>query len=182
MNNYNAKYGIYAGIAGIIVVLGLNMVSAKTMITFSSWLGIIAFIVAMVYAVREERLRNKNMISFGMAFKHAWVTYLIYGLITSVFTYVFYNFIDPTLKKELMDMTIEGLSKMEGLMGEEAYEKMVEELEKTDSFSLAKLLQGLFIQLIFPGAFVSAIIALIMKKEPNPWEKNVIDTSNDQIV
>jgi hypothetical protein len=170
MNNYNAKFGIYAGIVSIIATLALNAVSSKTMITFSGWIGIIAFIVAMVMAVLEERRNNGNSITFGSAFKHAWVTYLIYGLITTIFTYIFYTFIDPNLKKEVMQLTIDGMSKMKSVVGEEAYEKMIEELEKNDAFSISNILRGFVIQLIFPGAFLAAILALILKKDANPWE------------
>ncbi len=179
MNNYNAKFGLYAGIIGLLAVLGFNLISTRAMITWSSWIGIVASIVAMVLAVKEEKAIHKGSISFGSAFKHAWVTYLIYGAIITLFTYLLYSVIDPTLKEEGLKITIDALSKMSGMMGEEAYEKMIEELEKTDNFGLSNILKGFVVQLIFPGAFAAAIIAMIMKKEPNPWDKTV---DADQVV
>jgi hypothetical protein len=173
MNNYNAKFGLYAGIIAIVSILGFNMISTSAMMSWSSWISIIVSIVAMVLAVKEEKELNKGSISFASAFKHSWVTFLIYAVITSIFTYVLYNIIDPSLKEEIMKKTIEAMGKLSGMMGEEAYEKMIEDLEKTDTLGLKGILQGFAVQLVFPGAFVSAIIALIMKKEPNPWDKAI---------
>jgi hypothetical protein len=173
MNNYNAKFGLYAGIISIVSMLGFNMISASAMMNWASWISIIVSIVAMVLAVKEEKALNKGSISFGSAFKHSWVTFLIYAVITILFTYVLYNFIDPNLKEEVMKNTIKAMSKLSGMIGEEAYEKMIEEMEKTDAFGIKGLLQSFVVQLIFPGAFVAAIIALFMKKESNPWDKAI---------
>ncbi len=165
MNNYNAKHGLIAGGIAILICLLFYLVSADAYISYSQILTFIAMIPFMVQAVKEERELNNGFITFKKAMSHAWVTYFIYAIITSIFTYVMYNFIAPEMKTLVMEKAMEAFEKMKGMLGEEGVEKAIEALEQDDSFSLSNTIKGILFSLVFPGAIVALIIAAIMKKE-----------------
>ena len=103
-------------------------------------------------------------------FTPAWLTYLLYAIASTLFTYIMLNFIDPGLLDLAREASIEAMEKLSGMMGEEATQAAIEELEKSNPYSLPKLGIGLLFSLVFPGAVIALIIGLIVKKEkPEDW-------------
>src|SRR5690606_11238401 len=132
--------------------------------------GLMIFnIVLMVIAVNEYRDANEGYILFKEGFKAAWLTFIIGVTIVNLFTYVLYNFIDPGLIDLAKEKTMEAIEKMGSLMGEDAMEASLEEIENSNPFGLPKVLLGILISFIFPGAFVAAIIAAVKVRKRNEF-------------
>jgi hypothetical protein len=168
LENPSIKYGLYGGIACIVLDLILYLINEKLYLNGNSLIGLIIIIPAMVYAAKEFRTLNGGYAGFKDLFKASWLSYLILGLLTSIFAYLMLNFIAPSLKDTLMQASLEASEKMRGLIGEEAADKMVEELEKNDPGSVKTTLVNLISKYFF-AAILAAIIALIMRKEKSEF-------------
>jgi hypothetical protein len=173
MNNYNAKHGLLAGAIVIALDLILYLINVNWYFMASSVGGIVP-VYFMVQAVLEERKENGGLIPFPKAFSHAWVTYLIYSVLITIFTFVLYNIIDPNLSVLVKEKAIEAFQKMSGFLGEKGVEEAIEEMDKTDQFSLQSMAIGFLSRLLFPGAIIALIIGLIMKKEGDPFEQKSV--------
>ncbi|HRD09118.1 MAG TPA: DUF4199 domain-containing protein, partial [Saprospiraceae bacterium] len=103
-------------------------------------------------------------------FTPAWITYLFYAIASTLFTYVMLNFIDTGLLDLARQASIEAIEKLSGMMGEEATQAAIEELEKSNPYSISKLAIGVLFSLVFPGALIALIIGLVLKKQrPEDW-------------
>lgn len=169
MKQYDAKYGLMAGGISILISLIVYLIDPNSYLKFGgvvSALPMLYFIVAAALAVKQQ---NKGFISFGDAFKNSWVTYLIYSLLATIFLYILFNFIDPQLIETMKETSIELLEKLRSTLGDESTDEAIKKIEESTQQGVGSLAFSFLISLIFPGAFLSLIIALIVKKEDNPW-------------
>jgi hypothetical protein len=164
LENPSIKYGLYGGIACVLADLLLYLMSEKAYIMGNAYVGLIFIIPAMVMAAKDFRTANDGFASFKEIFTSSWLCYLVLGLITSIFAYLMFNFITPSLKQTIMETAMESMEKMKGFLGDEASDKMMEELEKNDPGSLKNTLVGLLSK-YFMAAILALIIGLIMRKE-----------------
>lgn len=170
MNKHFIKFGLFAGISSIIITLVLYLIDPKIMLQAGSWLIIIVTIVFMVRATKDKKKELGGFITFKEAFSESWLTYLVYAIVSTIFTYALFNFIDPGLKDTVNEISIEAIEKMSGLLGEEGVAKAVEEIEKGDNFTISKMLANLAGSLVM-GALVGLIIAAVLKSpKPANWE------------
>lgn len=167
MNSIVIKNGLLASGAAIVIGLVVYLASPKGVFTWGSWLTLVPLIYFMVNAVKETRDGYGGYITLRQAFAPAWITYLIYAVISSIFTFVLMNYIDPDMITMAKEISIEAFEKMSGLLGEEAVQAAIEEIENKNPFSFSQILINTAGSLVFPGALVALIIAAILKKK-NP--------------
>lgn len=164
LNNPSIKWGLIG--AGVIIVLDLvlSLFSDKVYILGSSYTALPVIVITMVMAVKEYKFFNDGYASFKEALTASWLTYLITGLITTLFVYIHLNFIQPSLLEAMKEVTREAMEKMSGLMGEEAAEKAMESIENQNPAAPLTLLSGLPVKYFFAG-IPALIIAAVMKQE-----------------
>jgi len=165
MSNPFVKNGILYGITSILVTLVIWLV-AKDFFA-SMWLSLLMILVPiffMVKAVREVRAENGGHIPFGSSFINGLGTIFVGALVGSIFTYLLYNFIDPGLEEYIKNALVENLGSYEEMMGEDAFDQMIEGVEGQSFSDIGTLFKNLFFVLI-PGSIISLIIAAIMKKD-----------------
>ncbi len=170
MTQYDAKHGLLAGGSAIIISLIIYLIDPHMYLKFGALISPIPMIYFMVQAAITEKKLNKGIISFKDAFKNCWVTYLIYSLITTIFAYILFNFIDPGLNEMVKETAIEAFEKMRSFLGDEATDKAIESMEEGATQTIGTLALNFLFSLILPGALFAAIIALIVKKEENPFD------------
>ena len=85
--------------------------------------------------------------------------------ISSILTFILYTIIDPDAAEEIKKITIEAtISMMEGFnTPPDIIAQQVEELEKTEQFSIVNSLKSLAFQAVFQ-AVIGLIVAAVMKK------------------
>lgn len=170
MNSIVVKNGLLAGVSGIVVSLVIYLIEPKGFISWGGWVVIFPVLYCMVQATKETREANEGLATLREAFTPAWLTYLIYTVIYSLFTYVLMNIIDPGLIDLAKEASIEAMEKMSGMLGEEAMQAAIEEMEKNNPYRFSAIIMTMFFSLVFPGAIVALIIGLIMKKnKPESW-------------
>lgn len=159
------KHGVFYALLSIILTLVIYLINPALFGEF--WFSFVMLplpIIFMVLAVSEEKNADGGYILFGNAFLQGLGVVIIGYLISGLFTYVLYNFIDPGLEDVIKASIIENMEGFEDMMPEDAYEKMIEDMENRKFADLKAIGVGLISMTLIGGVF-ALIIAAIMKKE-----------------
>lgn len=169
MDEVIKKNGVTGGILlGIISVLITTLVYVFDIELFASFklMGILIVINIVFYCVLLAK--TKKQLNGEFTFKQAFTTFFIAAAlsmaISTVFNFLLFNVIDPAAKETLKDITIRATRDMMERFGapESEMEKTLSDLEETDNYSIANLVKGFFIGLVFSSIF-GLLFALIFK-------------------
>jgi len=160
--NSAVKYGVALGVISIAIQIIMYAIGDATNAWIPSVIGIGAFIYFCVLIRKDVG----GYITFGEAFKAFLVMGLIGAVIQTVYTYVFYNFIDPdlaiTIKEQTIEMTESTLENFN--VPQEDIDTQIDELREKDFFSVSQILQGFALANLPIALIGSAILAAIFKK------------------
>ena len=151
-------YGLIGNITGMTSPgAGFGTLALNFLVSIILYVGII------IVAIRHFRdQENEGFVSFGKAFGIGLGVALIAGIMSSAFTYVYVTAIDPSY----FDTVIEETAKLYERLGmsEEQIEQAMAEVRK--NFTPMGLMRQALIGNLIMGAIVSAIVAAILKKNP----------------
>lgn len=167
----NLNAGIILGLLGIIwsLVLWFFDQTTNQILGFAFYIVIIAGIFLGIKSYRDKYLNG--FITYGQSLGAGVIIMLYYGIITSVFTYILYKFIDPNLVEKMLAMTEEQLADRglaEGMI--EQSMQIQKKIMTPLVLSIISLVNGLFMGTIF-----SLIISLFTKREGNPLIEEIIE-------
>ncbi len=163
-----ANAGVFVGVVTIIVYLLVYFIDVKLLAEWYIGVGLIIFYIA--YGVITMS-KTKKQLNGVYPFKDAFTTYFIYAvvgmLISIVFSYILFNFVDTqaaeTIKEVTIEKTVTLMQKMQLPASE--LEKVVSEMQKQNTYSLGNLLKssagGLILSIVF-----GLILALIFRSKP----------------
>lgn len=132
---------------------------------------VIPFFIVIVLGILAIAAAKKEMGGF-ISFKEAFSVYfrmILLGLIIVTFVnYIIFNIVDPAAKEEIKQLSIEKVTDVMDRFDapDDVVDKAIEEIENTDSFSIANQAKGFIFSLIFYAVF-GLLISLILKKK-NP--------------
>ncbi len=177
MNSPGVQNGIFVGLVMIVYNLVAWFINAELLFNWVLALvvGIGLYVFFMWRAGNAAKIENGGYLTFKQSLKPTFLTYVIGSLIGVLFTYVLYNFIDPTLNDMMLEKAIEVAEKMVKMFGgnEEAVEQAIAEVEeKGASMTIGTIVQNYLVGLIFPGFVLALIVSAIVKK--NPPEEAVV--------
>ena len=161
--------GLYLG--AILSLVSVLIYAVNLDLFTEWWLGIILFVVVVVYgvisAVKSRTILN-GFISFKQAFTSYFITVAIGTLIATVVGIAIFTYIDPEsatyLNEQILLVTKQTMERFG--MPQEAMEAALEEAATKDNFSLGMQSQAFVFRLAF-YAVVGLIVALIVKKTNN---------------
>ncbi|MCW3466799.1 DUF4199 domain-containing protein [Chitinophaga nivalis] len=167
-SNPGIKWGIISGL----VLIFLNVISwvAGSSILFAWWNSIIQLLIFAFFGILagiEAKKAAGGFISFKDVLKPVFITFIIGTLMITLYQYVLYKFIDPSLvdalKHHIMQATESTLRMMKAPQDE--IDKQLDELNGTDfnvglSKSFMDFLKGIIFYFV-----ISVIIALIVRKK-----------------
>lgn len=166
------NYGIIIGVISVVVttlmyVIDLNLFSKW-------WIGIILFLINLILgivAIAKTKSALGGFISFKEAFTTFFIAMAIGGLISALYMFILFNFIDPEAKDVIMQNIKEMTADMMNGMGapSEDIRKTIEEMEKTDNFSLISQAKSYMWSLLF-YIIIGLIVAAAMKKNKPEFE------------
>ena len=166
--SHAARYGAIMG--GISVVITLLLYAVDYTMMAKWWVGLLMFAISIgvvIYGGINYRNQTTGYISYGKAYQHGYLTFLIGGLIGSIFSILLYTVIDPELPEKLTDAVIENTEEMMRGFGapedqiETQLDKMREDMPNT--FSAMGVIKQFGIGLII-YAVLTAITSLFVKK------------------
>ena len=174
MMNQSVRYGLILGLISVLIsVVTLFTFGPETLLSTPFSIGnMLLFMGLTVYFALEIRKSNGGFFTFGEAFKTTFIICAVIVIIGNIYTYLLYNFIEPSLAELTMDKAIETSESMMSAMGadQEAVDKALESI-KAEDFEMgpAKILQGMLFGFGLYAVF-SLIVAAIIKRS-NPEEE-----------
>ena len=162
-----AKYGLFLGLfmvvtTTLIYAIDLNLFTA-------AWYGIVNMLIIVCFGVISA-VNNKKMLGGFMTFKEAFasffITVLVGLLITTLFSILLFNFIDPEAKQVIADNVIKMTSEMMLKFGAKPGDvnNVIKEMGKSDSFGIAGQAKGFAFNIVI-YSIIGLITALIVRRE-----------------
>lgn len=168
---HGIKFGVVYGVLVSVLMLVLYLVNKEYVVSTGLTFGI-SFVIGtaiLVMTGRSAKADNGGFLPFGEAFVTLVICFVVGSLITTIFSYLLFNFIDPSLqdlmKEKAVEMAESAAGMFGGSMNEDQLDEMREQMEETNVTSLSQLMVGWLTNSLM-GAIYCLIIAAIIKKNP----------------
>ena len=164
-------YGLITGAALIVFSLIMFLLDLYLNRTVN-WFGYIFLIAGMVWGTIEYRKKYSNgFLTYGKAFTSCFWIGVFAGILSSVYLFIFTQFIHPGFINELLDQTRAGIMTASPDMSDEQIEQAVEMSAKFMT-PVMMTIWGLVMYTII-SAIAGLILAVFLKKE-DPTLKNTM--------
>jgi hypothetical protein len=164
--NYGLLYGL-SGTAVFLLFYFLGTDLQSKLPQYINYVILILFIVMGVKSYRDEDLGGH--ISYGKSLGTGVLIALFGGIISGIFSLIFFKYIAPEMIQKILDTTQQGLTE-KGLTDEQ----MEAAMTWTRKFMQpAWLFVFSILGSAFAGFLFSLIISVFMKKEENPFNSNI---------
>lgn len=164
--NVGLTYGLISGLASILFSLLLYLGGVKWFVNPVAYIAFVIPILIGVLAGLKQKKMDGGYIDFAGALKVVFTTFVIGTFISSIFSFVLFNYIDIPFREALTQETAEKAQQMMQRfgVGQAEIDKATEEMMKSNNYSFGKQMLGAasFCILWF---MVSAIISAIIKKK-----------------
>jgi hypothetical protein len=165
------KFGVIYGVVVSVLMLVLYLVNKEYVV--SAGLNLVLTLVIgtaiLIMTGRAAKVDNGGFLPFGEAFVSLLVCFAVGSFITTIFTLVLYNMIDPSLQDLLKEKQIEMAEFLANLFGgsvnEDQLDEMREALDETDVSSFSTMIVNWLTGTLM-GAVYCLIIAAFVKKNP----------------
>jgi len=165
-------YGIITGIGSALITTLIYSIDLKL---FTSWwislLSIAFYIIIAIILLTVTKRELKGIFPFKDAFTTYFISAVIGILISVAFNIILFNFIDPSAKESIKELSIKYAVKMMEKFGtpSSAINEAVKKLQENDQFSIIELLKGSVFSIVFSALF-GLILAAFFKSKPSSQE------------
>lgn len=160
----NLTSGVILGLIGIVYTLVAYFFDL-TLNKVQGYVFLVILLVALYFFIKSYRDNYLHgQITYGQAVGSGMVIFLYYSIITAIFTYILYAFIDPGLIDKQIAMTEEIMQKR-GLPQEamDAAMKIQQKMIRPGIIAPMSILSNMLF-----GLVMSLIIGIFVKNEGNP--------------
>ena len=168
LKSTSINYGIILGLILIFVTVISYVVNIELLVNF--WLSLLIMPIVIISFGVVSTAKSKNLlngfISFKQAFSSYFITVAIAVIISTLFSVILFNFIDPDAAIQLKELVIEKSTAMMEKFGapQSEIDKALIKMENQDTFAVGTQLRSLAQSLLF-FTVIGLIVALIMKKK-----------------
>ena len=159
---YGIIFGLISGLVSVVIFLTENFGNI--------WLGMViglsVSITGIVLTHREIKNSNGGYMSYGRGLISGLVMAMIAGLISGTISYLYIQFVDPSILEKMSQIQIEMLEKMN--FPEEKMEEAIEKMEAENTAS--KQLTGGLISGLVGGFILSLIVSAFTKRSRPEFE------------
>ncbi len=161
------NYGLYLGATLALITVIVYAVDLKLFVDtlFGISIYIIVIVFGIIAVIKSKQLFN-GYLSFKETFTSYFLTVLIGLVISSLVSFLLFNFIDVEAANVLKEQSIEKIIKiLEGFnTPNEIIAETVDKIEGENLFSIGNVLQSLIINYLLPITVIGLIVAAFMKK------------------
>lgn len=167
-SNIGLLYGLVAGLIVCIITLLQYLGGLKAYMSPLGFLSYVILIVMAVLAGQKQKKFNGGFLEFSEALKISFSVFASALLLQTLFTYVLFNFIDPSFKEalaqEVMNRTEEFMRRFGG--SDSQIDEALERERGKDPFAFGRVMLGYGLSCI--GAFIVCLIisAIIKRSKP----------------
>lgn len=161
------NYGLYLSLILVSFTVIGYAINIELLVNF--WLvmlilPLVVIIFGIISAAKSKSLLN-GFISFKQAFSSYFITIAVAVLISTLVTFILFNYVDPEAALTLKEIVLEKSTALMEKFGAPAseIEKAMVEMEKQDTFAIGTQLKSLAQGFVF-YSIIGLIVALIMKK------------------
>ncbi|MBO3098854.1 DUF4199 domain-containing protein [Gelidibacter pelagius] len=160
------KYGVYLGLLMILIMVLMYVVDLELMTKW--WLNIILFLMILSFGILSSAKSKKilgGFMTFKQAFSSYFITVAIGVLLSTAFSIILFNIIDPEAAQFLKEKIIETSTQMMENFGapQSEIDKAAAAMSEQEQFSVINQLKSIAWQL-FAYAVIGLIVALVMRK------------------
>ena len=172
MKDYILKNGLILGSISIILLLASYAIGVDFLLndTWSIVKGIFPYIVLIFLVIEYKKLAG-GYISFKETFTVTLGITVAGAFLSTFFSILLFNFIDPDFAVQLKDFTVEKLAVQLDQLPESnpmysVMETLIEQTQEEDIYSISNQASALFYSLFFHILFSAVIAAFIKKDKP----------------
>ena len=158
-------YGLVGGMACIALGMLYYLINVEGFIRFVDKLILVTLGATVVMAVLAVRRMQDGIISWREGLTVGFLVWVLGNLVFSTFKFLLYKYFDTGLVEiflQKMEEQFQQFGNMDDAQAAKVEKAM--DVMRPDRFSGAAL--GYAFSLIFPGFFLAAIIALVLRKKP----------------
>jgi len=163
-------YGLYLG--SLLAILTVLAYAIDLNLLTNMWYGIfilIAIIVFGIISVAKTKQAQNGYATFKESFTSYFITILIGLLVSTIVSYLLFNFIDTEAAGVLKEKTVESTIQMMERFNtpSDKIAEAVQQIESQNQYSILNILKGLAGYLVF-FSIIGLIVAAAMKRtDPN---------------
>ena len=149
-------FGVISGVISILITTGIYVIDINLFVSW--WVTTVALLVPFVLAI-VLLSKTKKELQGNLSFKDAFTTYFIMALIgvlmSAAFNILLFNFIDPSLKETIKELTLKISAEMMQKFGAPTSDinKALKTINETDQFSVGAQLQGILSSIVVTSIF-----------------------------
>lgn len=169
--NHAMKWGLIIGLLGVVVTLLMYVIDVT--LFANAWTGLfllVVFLAIISYGVIDYRKQIGGFLSFGKAWQHAFLVFIISGIIGLIFRILLFTVIDPEAAQIAIQASIEqGIAMAERFgANQAALDQAMPDIERRarESFEVSGMIKGFGWGLIFYAVLSLIAAAIGKKKEP----------------
>jgi hypothetical protein len=173
MNEIIKKNGVTFGIVtGVVSALITTSIYAIDLNLFTAWwvslLSISTYVIIGIVLLSKTKKELKGIFSFKDAFTTYFISAVVGILISVAFNIILFNFIDPSAKETIKEISIKYAVEMMEKFNtpSSAINEAVKKLQENDQFSIVELLKGSIFSIVFSALF-GLLLALVFKSKPS---------------
>ena len=163
------SYGIITGVVSALITASIYSIDLNLFTAW--WVGILSistYIIIGVVLLSKTKKELKGVFLFKDAFTTYFISAVVGILISVAFNIVLFNFIDPSAKETVKELSIKYAVEMMEKFNtpSSAINEAVKKLQENDQFSVIELLKGSVFSIVFSALF-GLLLALIFKSKPS---------------
>ncbi len=164
------KYGLVGGGLSVLLFLLIYFLGKNPLIVYRGFdFSFLLIPIFTAFSIKEFRDRwNNSTLRFGEGMTVGFFNYMAIAIVSALFIWIFLAVVDPELlagyivdRSSLLDeMKVQMIEKF----GEDVYFQTIAEVQESTAFIIAL---DDFLKKIIIGLFLTIIISVIFKKQPN---------------
>lgn len=165
-------FGVITGIVSVLITATIYAIDLKLFTAW--WAGIVsisAYLIISIVLLSRTKKELNGVFPFKDAFTTYFISALIGILISVAFNIILFNFIDPSAKETLKELTIKYTVAMMEKFGTPAatINEAIAKLKETDPYSIVELIKGSVFSIVFSSIF-GLIMAAFFKSKSSSQE------------
>lgn len=169
--NTGISYGLINGIGLVVFALILYLGGVKWFMSPVAYLGyVLAIVIAVLGGVKEKKLKG-GFLNFSEALKVVFMIFVIGAILSTLFNYILFNFIDVPFRQALMQEAAAKTAKLLERFGasQDKIDETTSNMINGNNYTIGKVLLGFAFSCLI-WFFVSLIVSAIIKKNKPAFE------------